>query len=169
MLANGNLEVTVTLPSDAEIRFTCFFRHSRQTLFEAWTRPKHIRHWWGCHGASISTCEIDLRIGGPWKIILRMSDGINHSFHGVYREIVPGERLVYSECYDMPQYGNPEWLTTVTFEEAEGGTQLTHNIRHSSREVRDGHLNAGMEAGAVHQLRHLDEYAERMLKDIEQN
>ena len=62
MLAKGNLEVTMTLPSDTEIRFTCFFRRSRQILFEAWTRPEHIRHWWGCHGATISTCEIDHRV-----------------------------------------------------------------------------------------------------------
>jgi uncharacterized protein YndB with AHSA1/START domain len=169
MLANGNLDVTVTLPSETEIRFTCFFRRSSQILFEAWTRPEHIRHWWGCHGASISTCEIDLRIGGAWKILLRMPDGSGHSFHGVYREIVSAERLVYSECYDAPQFGNPEWLTTVTFEETEGGTQLTHNIRHSSRQVRDGHLKAGMETGAVHQLRHLDDYVEQTLKDSKQS
>ena len=169
MLANGNLEVAVTLPSDTEIRFTCLFRRTRQLLFEAWTRPEHIRQWWGCHGASISTCEIDLRIGGSWKITLRMSDGTDHPFHGVYREIVPGERLVYSECYDNPQFDNPKWLTTVTFEETEGGTRLTHNVRHSSRQVRDGHLQAGMETGAVHQLRHLDEYVERMLNDGEQS
>ena len=167
MLANRNLDVTVTLPSETEIRFTCFFRRSRQILFEAWTRPEHIRHWWGCHGASISTCKIDLRIGGSWKILLRMTDGSGHSFHGVYREIVPGGRLVYSECYDAPQFNNPEWLTTVTFNKAEGGTQLTHTIRHRSRKIRDGHLQAGMETGAVHQLRHLDKYVERMFQDTE--
>jgi uncharacterized protein YndB with AHSA1/START domain len=169
MLARGNPEVTVTLPSDTEIRFTCLFRHSRQILFEVWTRPEHIRHWWGCHGASVSTCEIDLRIGGSWKIMLRMADGSGHSFHGVYREIVAGERLVYSECYDMPQFDNPEWLTTVTFEETMGGTQLTHTIRHRSREVRDGHLQAGMKTGAVESLHHLDEYVEGMHKDSEQS
>jgi uncharacterized protein YndB with AHSA1/START domain len=169
MLAKGNLNVTVTLPSDTEIRFTCLFGRSRQILFEAWTRPEHIRHWWGCHDASISACEIDLRVGGSWKIMMRMSDGSDHPFHGVYREIVAGERLVYSECYDNPQFDNPEWLTTVTFEETEGGTRLTHTIRHRSRQVRDGHLQAGMEAGIVHQLRHLDEYAEQMLRDSEQS
>jgi len=162
MLANGNLDVTVTLPSETEIRFTCLFRRSPQLLFEAWTRPEHIRHWWGCHGASIATCEIDLRIGGSWKIMLRMADRSSHSFHGVYREIVPGERLVYSECYDAPQFGNPQWITTVAFEETERGTQLTHTIRHSSRQVRDGHLQAGMETGAVHRLRHLDAYMEQI-------
>ncbi|MHB1675572.1 MAG: SRPBCC domain-containing protein [Acidobacteriaceae bacterium] len=165
MLAKGNLEVTVTLPSETEIRFTCFFHRLRQTLFEAWTRVEHIRHWWGCDGSSISLCEIDLRTGGSWKIVMRMSDGSDHPFRGVYREIAPGERLVYSECYEAPQFGSPEWLATVTFEEVAGGTRLTHTIRHRSREARDGHLQAGMETGAVQSLHHLDEHVGRMLKD----
>jgi len=164
MLAKGNLEVTVTLPSETEIRFACFFRRPRQILFEAWTRPEHIRQWWGCDGASISVCEIDLRIGGSWKIVMRMADGSDHPFHGVYREIEPGARLVYSECYDAPRFGSPEWLGTVTFEETKGGTQLTQTVRHRSRQVRDGHLQAGMEAGAIKSLHRLDELAQ-MVQD----
>jgi uncharacterized protein YndB with AHSA1/START domain len=166
MLAKGNAEVTVTLPSETEIRFTRFFNRPRQLLFEAWTRPEHIRHWWGCDGASISVCEVDLRVGGLWRIIMRMADGSDHPFHGVYREIAPGERLVYSECYDVPQIGSPEWLTTVTFEQIEGGTQLTHTIQHRSRQARDGHLQSGMEAGAVQSLHRLDEQVARMLELI---
>jgi uncharacterized protein YndB with AHSA1/START domain len=164
MLVKGNPEVTVTLPSETEIRFTCFFHRPRQVLFEAWTRPEHIRHWWGCPGSSISVCEVDLRVGGSWKIIMRMSDGSDHPFHGVYREIALGERIVYSERYDAPQVGSPEWLSTVTFEEIEGGTRLTHTIRHRSRQARDGHLQAGMETGAIQSLHHLDEHAGQMLK-----
>ena len=168
MLAKGNVEVAVTLPSETEICFTCFFRRPRQVLFEAWTRPEHIRHWWGCDGSSIPVCEVDLRIGGTWKIVMRMADGSDHPFHGVYREIAPGERLVYSERYDMPQVGSPEWLATVAFEEIEDRTRLTHTIRHRSRQARDGHLEAGMETGAIQSLHHLDELTE-MLQGNAQN
>lgn len=164
MLAERNADVAVTLPSETEIRFTRVFRCPRQILFEAWTQPEHIRHWWGCNGSTISVCEIDLRIGGSWKIIMRMPDGSDHPFRGEYHEIAPGERLVYSECYDAPQVGRPEWLTTVTFEEVEGGTRLTHNIRHRSRQARDGHMQAGMESGAIQVFHHLDEHVAR-LKD----
>jgi uncharacterized protein YndB with AHSA1/START domain len=150
MLPNGTAEVTVTLPSETEIRFTRFFNRPRQLLFEAWTRPEHIRHWWGCDGASISVCEIDLRVGGSWKIVMRMSRGGDHPFHGVYREFAQGERLVYSECYDVPQI--------------EGGTRLTHTIRHRSRQARDGHLQSGMKAGAIQSLHRLDEHVARMLE-----
>lgn len=164
MLARTNAEVAVTLPSETEIRFTRFFNRSRHLLFEAWTRPEHVRQWWGCDGSSISVCEIDLRVGGLWKLVIRMPDGSEHPFHGAYREIVPGERLVYSECYDVPQVGSPEWLTTVTLEEVEGKTLLTHTIRHSSREVRDAHLQAGMEAGSIQMLRRLDEHTAHMVE-----
>lgn len=169
MLAERNAEVTVTLPSETEIRITRFFRRQRQVLFEAWTQPEHVRQWWGCNGSSVSVCEIDLRVGGSWKINMRVSDGSDQLFHGIYREIAPGERLVYSECYDEPRVGRPEWLTTIIFEEIKGGTQLTHTIRHQSRQARDGHLQAGMEAGAAQTLRNLDEHLARMLKDTVQS
>lgn len=164
MLAKRNADVTVTLPSETEIRFTRFFSRPRQLLFAAWTQPEHMRHWWGCDGSSITVCEMDLRVGGSWKIVMRMADGSDQFFHGVYREIAAGERLVYSECYDAPQFGSPEWLATVVFEECDGGTQLTHTIRHRSREVRDGHLQAGMEAGETQSLHHLDEHLARVLE-----
>lgn len=168
MLVKENPEVTVTLPSETEIRFSCLFHRPRQALFDAWTRPEHIRHWWGCEGSSIPVCEVDLRVGGLWKIIMRMSDGSAQPFHGVYREIARGERLVYTECYNAPQFGSPEWLATVSFEEFEGATRLTHTIRHRSRKARDGHLQAGMETGAIQSLHHLDEQVARMLKgDLE--
>jgi uncharacterized protein YndB with AHSA1/START domain len=121
-----------------------------------------MRHWWGCDGSTLTSCEVDLRFGGAWRIVLRMADGSEHPFSGVYREIAPGSRLVYTECYENPQIGSPEWLTTITFEDVEGGTQLTHAILHRSREVRDGHLQAGMEEGAIQTLNRLDAEASRM-------
>lgn len=162
MLGKGNLEVVVTLPSETEIRFTCLFQRKRQTLFEAWTRPEHIRNWWACDEATIEICEVDLRVEGVWKISTRMPDGSDHRFHGTYREVAQGERLVYTQCYEAPQFGNPESLVTVTFDETDGGVRLTHTIRHPSREARDAHLRAGMEAGTTQSFRRLDEVAEQM-------
>jgi len=157
MIASSTAEVTVTLPSDREIVFTRFFSRPRQLLFEAWTKPEHLRRWYGCEGSALTVCETDLRVNGTWKRVMRMADGSDHAFHGVYREIVPNERLVYTECYEAPQFGNPEWLTTVTFEDVDGMTKLTHTLLHSSREIRDGHLKAGMEAGTIEMLNRLDE------------
>jgi uncharacterized protein YndB with AHSA1/START domain len=162
MLTGKNLDVSVSLPSDREIVFTCRFERSARLLFDAWTQPEHLRQWWGCEGSSISHCAIDLRVGGAWSLVMRMADGSDHPFHGTYREILSPHRLVYTECYDMPQFGSPEWLTTVTFEEVEAATLLTHTIEHKSREVRDGHLQAGMQEGSVHTLMRLNEHTAAM-------
>lgn len=162
MLARNNVDVTVTLPSDREIVFSCVFERPRHLLFDAWTKPEHLFQWWGCEGSKLTVCDIDLRPGGAWQMVLRMRDGSEHCFKGLYREIVPDERLVYTECYDAPQLGRPEWLTTITFEEVAGKTKLTHSILHRSREVRDGHLQSGMEAGTVHTLNRLDEHTSEM-------
>ena len=91
-----------------------------------------------------------------------MPDGSEHPFHGVYQEIVPNERLVYTECYENSAIGSPEWLTTVTFEEAGGDTKLTHTILHRTAEVRDGHLKAGMEPGAAQTMNRLERHTASM-------
>ena len=156
MLAGKNIDVIVELPSEHEIAFTCRFQRKALSLFDAWTKPEHVRQWWGCDGSEITHCEADLRIGGHWSLTMRMSDGSTHPFHGTYREVVCPTRLVYTECYDMPQFGRPEWLTTVTFIETNGVTMVTHTIRHSSRAARDGHLQAGMQEGAIQALTNLD-------------
>jgi uncharacterized protein YndB with AHSA1/START domain len=93
---------------------------------------------------------------------MRMTDGSDHPFHGTYREILHARRLVYRECYDMPQFGSPEWLTTVTFDETQAATCVTYTIQHKSREVRDSHLQAGMQEGMVQALTHLDEHTAAM-------
>jgi uncharacterized protein YndB with AHSA1/START domain len=162
MLGGKNVEVAVSLPTDLEIVLSCRFQRSAQLLFEAWTRPEHLRRWWGCEGSTITHCAIDLRVGGAWSLVMRMADGSEHPFHGAYREIQRANRLVYTECYEMPQYGNPEWLTTVTFEELASETVLTHTILHNSREVRDGHLQSGMQEGTVQTLTRLNEHTATM-------
>jgi uncharacterized protein YndB with AHSA1/START domain len=162
MLVRSSVEAIVTLPSEREIRFTSILPHRRRLVFEAWTKPEHLRRWWGCEGGTLSICEVDLRIGGAWRLVMRMPDGSEHPFKGLYREIVPSERLVYTECYDNPQIGSPEWLTTITFEDANDKTKLTHTVLHASREARDGHLSSGMKDGAQHQMRRLDEHVGEM-------
>lgn len=162
MLVGKSVNVEAYLPSEREIAFTCIFQRTARLLFEAWTSPEHLRQWWGCEGSIITHCAIDLRVGGSWGLVMRMGDGSNHPFHGTYREIVRPARLVYTEQYEMPQFGNPEWLTTVTFDETPAGTRLTHIIEHKSRAVRDAHLQAGMQEGVIQTLTRLNEHTGSM-------
>jgi uncharacterized protein YndB with AHSA1/START domain len=170
MLLAKSVNVEASLPSDREIRFTCIFQRSARLLFEAWTTPEHLRHWWGCEESTITECAIDLRVGGSWSLVMRMADNSSHPFRGKYLEIVSPNRLVFTEQYLMPQFGNPEWLTTVTFDEGPEGTRLTHTIEHKSRAIRDAHLqagttedgNGGMQEGMIQTFNRLDQYSNAM-------
>ena len=155
-------DLIVSLPSERETRFTRVFRHRSDLLFAAWTQPEHIRHWWGCEGTEILACDVDLREGGGWRIVARMpGNGAEQVFSGTYKEIVPGCRLVYSECYEAPQFGSPTWQATIMFVAIEGGTRLTHTLLYASRDMRDMHLKFGMESGERLSLAKLDEHLSR--------
>lgn len=154
--------MALTLPSDREVVLTRVFEAPRKLVFEAWTRPEHVARWWGRRGSTLAVCEIDLRPGCAWRYVMRESDGKEYCFKGVYREIVPPERLVYTECFDEPSLGSPEWLTTVIFEEHGGTTKMTSTCLYASVEARDGHLQSGMETGAAETLDRLAELLQTM-------
>ena len=87
MLARNQNRMTMVLPSDREIVLTRVFDAPRRLVFEAWTKPEHVRRWYGCGGYSLQVCEIDLRVGGAWRYTLRAPDGVTHTLQGTYREI----------------------------------------------------------------------------------
>ena len=78
-------------------------------------------------------CEIDLRVGGAWRYTMRGPDGITHTMQGIYREILPPGRLVYTEQYVTPGFTSDEALVTVLFAEHDGMTTLTSTILHASQ------------------------------------
>jgi uncharacterized protein YndB with AHSA1/START domain len=152
--------LTLTFPSDLEILMTRSFDAPRRLVFDAYTKPEHLVHWWGLRGSTMSVCEVDCRPGGAWRFVVRSADGREDRFSGVYREVVAPERLVSTERYDEPAAGYPEWLSTTTFEERDGKTTVTSRILHTSVQNRDGHLGSGMERGANECLNRLVEYLE---------
>ena len=116
-------------------------------VFDASTKPEHVARWWGFRDSTLTECTIDLRPGGAWRYVLRLRDGSEHGFGGVYREVSRPNRLVYTFRYEG--YPDAEAVETVTFEEQRGKTLLTATVVHSSVANRDGHVASGMEAGAV--------------------
>ena len=88
-------------PSDREIRLTRLFDAPRHLVWEAMSKPEHVRRWWGClsDAHSVTICEIDLRVGGRWRFVGRGPQG-EYGFHGVYREIAAPERVVFTEIFD---------------------------------------------------------------------
>jgi uncharacterized protein YndB with AHSA1/START domain len=152
----------MTLPSDREIVLTRVFNAPRRLLFEAWTNPEHVKQWYGCSIMTLPICEIDLRVGGAYRYVMRSSDGVDHTMQGVYREITPPARLVYTERYVTEDFASNDALVTVLFAEHDGMTTLTSTILHRSKADRDGHLATGMETGAAEVYDRLAAHIEAM-------
>jgi uncharacterized protein YndB with AHSA1/START domain len=148
VLARHEPALTLVLPSDLEILLTRVFNAPRSLVFEAWTRPEHVREWYGCGEYTLTLCEIDLRIGGAYRYTMRAPDGVEHTIRGIYREIAPPGRLVYTEQYVAPGFTSAAALVTVLFAEHAGMTTLTSTVLHRSKADRDAHLASGMETGA---------------------
>ncbi|MEY2523881.1 MAG: hypothetical protein QOJ66_2446 [Ilumatobacteraceae bacterium] len=144
MLNTGTLKVTT--PSDHEIVLTRVFDAPRQLVFDALSKPELLKRWFGPHGHSLVVCEVDFRVGGAWRFVLESPDGRSMGMSGVYREIVPAERMVHTEGFD--DYPGDSVVTTVLTEH-DGKTTLTATALYESQEVRDAVVASGMEHGAA--------------------
>src|ERR1044071_2644166 len=91
---------TLTLPTDEQILITREFDAPRHLVWQAWTTPELVKRWCHANRGRVTVAEIDLRVGGKWRYLAVTDDGMEVGFHGVYREIVPNERLVSTEVYE---------------------------------------------------------------------
>ncbi len=153
--ANRIGETTFTTPSDREIVITRVFDASRDLVFEALTNSEHVPQWYGPRGWTLPVCDIDLRLGGAWRFVLRSPDGQEMGMRGVYQEITPPERLVSTESFD--DYPG-ESLNTVVLSEDNGKTTIRTTVLYPSKEARDAVLESGMEDGAAQTYDRLAEY-----------
>jgi len=144
-MAVTNRSARVTLPTDTNILIERDFDAPRQLVYRAYTEPDLVRRWWTANRGEMTVAEIDLRVGGGWRYAMLTPDGDEVAFHGEYREIVPGERIVSTEVYEAVP--DAAALDTVTFAELDGRTRLTILVEHTSREHRDAHVESGMEDG----------------------
>jgi uncharacterized protein YndB with AHSA1/START domain len=138
-----------TTPSDTEITLTRLFDAPRDLVWEAMTKPEHVRRWWGCldERYSVPVCEIDLRVGGRWRFVGRGPDGDFPAFFGEYLEIDRPGRLVYTEIFEP--FPDAASVVTQRLDEEQGKTRLTVTARYDSRQTRDIVLGTGMEKGAA--------------------
>jgi uncharacterized protein YndB with AHSA1/START domain len=139
---------TVTTPSDREIRMTRLFDAPPHLVWEVMSRPEHIREWWGRlgDGYSVPVCEVDLRPGGRWRFVNRHPTG-EAAFHGIYRELDPPRRAVYTEIFEA--FPDVESVVTTLLADEGGKTRITVTASYPSAEVRDMVLKTGMERGAA--------------------
>lgn len=146
------LKAALTLPADDQILVTREFDAPRHLVYRAWTTPELVARWWTAKRGTAKEMEIDLRVGGRWRYAMETFDGQEVAFHGVYREIVPDERLVTTEVYEgaaLPaeQLEENATLNTVTFADEGGRTLVTMLTECPSHEVREMIVASGMEDG----------------------
>jgi uncharacterized protein YndB with AHSA1/START domain len=147
MMNAGTLKVTT--PSDLEIAMTRVFDAPRRLVFDALTKPELVRQWLlGPPGWTMPVCEIDLRVGGAYRYVWRHANGREMGMGGVFREIVPQERIICTELFDEAWYAGEALVTNVLVEQG-GKTTLILTSRFGSRETRDAVLKSGMESGVA--------------------
>ncbi len=134
---------TMTKPHGAAepvLRLERTFAAPRAAVFRAWTEPEQMVKWWGPRGYTAPVCEIDLRRGGAWRACMRDADGGEMCVGGVYREVVPPERLVFTFAWEND--GAPGHETLVTVELRDLGDKTALTLTHEafeSADTRDSH------------------------------
>ena len=135
-------------PDEPIIVMTRIYDAPRQLVWEAMTKPEHVRQWWGGPGFTNPVCEMDVRPGGQWKHVMRFPDGKELHMEFEFLEVDAPNRLVWQnaghdENDGNPENGPPKSRTTVTLEEVDGGTRCTIVGRFPSMARREQAANMG--------------------------
>lgn len=141
---------------ERELTLTRRFQAPRALVWRAWTDPVQLARWWGPHGFSAPVCEVDARPGGAIHIVMQGPDGARYAMRGAFREVAAPERLVFSniaaDAEDQPVI---DGLTTVTFTERDGGTEMVLHTRATAKTEAAVRMVAGMEAGWTQSIERL--------------
>jgi uncharacterized protein YndB with AHSA1/START domain len=150
------------LHGEATVTLTRVFDTPRDLVWRVWTDPKHMAQWFGPRGFTSSVPELDVRVGGNLRIVMHGPDGNDYPMKGVFREVVPPERLVFSNIA-VDNDGNHllEGETAIILEEQGGKTRLTLKTYAKGMVPMAPQMLAGMEAGWSQSL---DKLAELVAK-----
>ena len=146
-------ETEVERKSARELVVTRTVNGPARIVFEAWTTPELFKRWWipKSAGVSVLSCEMDVRVGGGYRLMLRHGASEPMAFFGKYVEVIPHSRLAWTN-----EESADGAVTTVTFEEKGGKTLLVLHELYPSKEALDRAIE-GMEGGMPEQFEQLDE------------
>jgi uncharacterized protein YndB with AHSA1/START domain len=118
-----------------------------EKVWRAWTEPQALKQWWGPGGPeAVSLVQLDVRVGGRFRIVFGGARGDEHEVQGTYKEVVPNRRLAFTWTWPRTT-PERESLVTITFNAVAGGTELDFvHAQHFDEKVRDGHLQGWSEA-----------------------
>jgi len=141
-----------------ELTITRIFDAPRELVFRAWTDPVMLREWWGPRMFTNPVCEVDPRVGGEIKIVMRGPDGTEHTMKGTFREVVKPEKIVFvNNAYDSSGTQHLEGLTTVLFADEGGKTKLTLTTIATGLTDLSAMMLAGMNEGWTQTIDRLGE------------
>ena len=131
-----------------ELVLTRIIDAPRELVFAAWVG--HLPEWWGPHGMTTPVCEMDLRTGGAFRTVMRAPDGAEYPTRGIFLEVVPNERIVFTDAFDPGWRPHPDAFFTgiTTFEALPGGrTRYTARALHWTEANREKHERMGFQQG----------------------
>jgi len=150
----------VTLPADNQILITREFNAPARLVWRAYTTPELIKRWWSGERGTVTSAEVDLRVGGQWRYVMTANGGFEVAFRGEFKEIVPAERLVNTEIFEgLPDPDDHVGLVTITFVEKDDRTTLEMLCEYRDQADRDAVVASGMEDGMQESMDALEKVA----------
>lgn len=152
----------MSLTADRELFITREFQAPRELVWEAWTDPKHIIHWWGPNGFTNTIHEMSVKPGGVWSFIMHGPDGTDFPNRIVFKDVVKPKLLTYH--HGTGKENDPlQFEVTVTFESKGKATELTMRMVFKTKETRDMVVEKyGAIEGGHQTLNRLREYLTNM-------
>jgi len=141
--------MTETTTERHELTLTRLIDAPRELLFRAWTEPELLKRWFTPRPWTTPVVEADVRPGGRSFVLMRGPDGEEQPCHGVYLEVVPGRRLVFTDAFTeawLPS-AKPFFTCVVTFDDEHGRTRYTAVARHWTAADKQTHERMGFHAG----------------------
>jgi uncharacterized protein YndB with AHSA1/START domain len=142
--------MTADFPAERELVLSRLLDAPRDKLFRCWTDPELLKQWFAPKPWTTPHAEIDVRAGGASNIVMRSPEGQDMPNPGVYLEVIPNEKLVFTDAFTTawePKEGAPFMVGILTFEDEGGKTRYTARVRHWTKEARDQHEAMGFLTG----------------------
>jgi uncharacterized protein YndB with AHSA1/START domain len=135
--------------NDRELVLSRIIPAPREKLYRAWTEPELLKQWFAPSPYTTPVAELDVRPGGASLFVMRDPDGVDLPNPGMFLEVVPNERLVFTDAYtgDWQPSAKPFMTVILTFESLPGGTRYTARVRHWSADDRKLHEEMGFHEG----------------------
>jgi uncharacterized protein YndB with AHSA1/START domain len=154
----GSTDSTTIYSEGGDLVFERTFDAPRERVWQAFTDPEIVPHWWGQKGSTTVVEMMDVRPGGKWRYVSSAPHREDVAFFGEYLEVTPPDRIRWTFMFDVDGQGPQGGPETFQFEEIDGRTKVTSIGHMGSAEILEGALATGMVGGAIETWDRLEAY-----------